>query len=56
LPGSLKEALDALESDEVVQRALGSEVLDQFLEVKRKEWIEYSMQVTPWEYTQYFNF
>ena len=56
LPGSLKEALDALESDEVVQNALGKEVLDQFLEVKRKEWNEYSMQVTPWEYTQYFNF
>ncbi len=56
LPGSLKDALDALESDEVVQNAIGKEVLDQFLEVKRKEWIEYSMQVTPWEYTQYFNF
>jgi len=56
LPGSLNEALDALESDEVVQNALGSEALDQFLEVKRKEWIEYSMQVTSWEYKQYFSF
>ncbi|RLG52089.1 MAG: type I glutamate--ammonia ligase [Thermoproteota archaeon] len=55
LPGSLKEALEELESDEVLQRALGKHVYEAFTEYKRKEWLEYSLYITPWEYARYWD-
>lgn len=53
LPGSLNEALDALQRDEVVMNALGEHVCERFVEAKRSEWDEYRMQVTPWELERY---
>jgi len=53
LPGSLDAALDCLENDPVLQEALGDPLYDRFLEAKREEWTEYSMQVTPWEMERY---
>lgn len=53
LPGTLREALDELEKDEVVQEALGSHVYEWFLEAKRAEWDEYRKQVTAWELERY---
>lgn len=55
LPGSLKEALEELESDEVLQRALGKHISEAFLEYKRREWLEYSLYITPWEYIKYWD-
>jgi glutamine synthetase len=53
LPGTLTEALDALEQDEVIQEALGPAVTEAFLRAKRAEWDEYRIQVTNWELERY---
>jgi glutamine synthetase len=53
LPGTLAEALDELEQDEVIQAALGEHVYPRFLEAKRQEWDEYRSQVTSWEIERY---
>ena len=53
LPGTLSEALDALEQDEVIGGALGPAVLEAFLRAKRAEWDEYRIQVTSWELGRY---
>ncbi|MHB8618117.1 MAG: type I glutamate--ammonia ligase [Chloroflexota bacterium] len=53
LPGSLGEALDELERDEVVRQALGDHVYDRFLEAKRAEWNDYRAQVSTWELERY---
>ena len=53
LPDNLKDAISALEADEVVLDALGDTLSERFLEVKALEWKEYRTQVTPWEQEQY---
>ena len=53
LPDNLKDAITALEADEVVLDALGDTLSERFLEVKALEWKEYRTQVTPWEQEQY---
>ena len=53
LPDSLKEAIDALEGDDIVLDALGDHLAERFIEAKRLEWREYRGQVTPWEVNQY---
>ncbi len=53
LPGSLEEALDELEKDEVIKETLGEHLLSQYLEGKRAEWDEYRTQVSQWELDKY---
>jgi glutamine synthetase len=53
LPQSLKEAVDALEADSVVKQGLGVELADEFIKLKRMEWIEYSRHVSEWETKRY---
>ncbi|HEY7068348.1 MAG TPA: type I glutamate--ammonia ligase [Chloroflexota bacterium] len=53
LPGSLAEALDELERDDVVRQALGQHVSDWFVEAKRQEWDDYRKQVSQWEVDRY---
>jgi len=53
LPGTLAEALDELEQDEVIQEALGPAITEAFLRAKRAEWDEYRIQVTNWELERY---
>jgi len=53
LPESLDEALNVLEQDEVVRKALGAHICDRFISAKRQEWDEYRQQVTPWELNKY---
>jgi glutamine synthetase len=53
LPGTLREALDELEQDQVVQDALGGHAYEWFLEAKRSEWDEYRKQVSTWEVERY---
>ena len=53
LPGTLAEALDALEEDSVIQDALGPQITDVFLRAKRAEWGEYRIQVSDWELERY---
>ena len=53
LPGDLREAVDALEKDKVVQEALTPHITEHFIEAKRKEWHEYIAQVHEWEVNRY---
>ena len=53
LPGTLQEAVGYLKADETVKSALGSHILDNFIEAKRFEWAAYRSQVTQWELDQY---
>lgn len=52
LPQSLKEALCALEEDNVVLNALGP-IQNEFLKLKWQEWNEYHRQVGAWEVGHY---
>jgi glutamine synthetase len=54
LPASLGEALEALEDDDVITAALGSELMELFRSAKTLEWEAYRRQVTPWERDTYF--
>jgi len=56
LPQNLNEALDALEADTVLTDAIGSEVMAEFIKLKRDEWIEYSRHVSDWEVKKYMEF
>ena len=56
LPQSLKEACDALEADPLFREVLGAEVVDEFLKLKRMEWVEYSRHVSDWEIERYTEF
>ena len=49
LPGSLRDALDAMERSELVAEALGEHVFENFLINKRREWADYKAYVTPFE-------
>ncbi|WP_232686671.1 type I glutamate--ammonia ligase [Halobacterium zhouii] len=53
LPGSLGEAVTALENDEVVSDALGEHVAEKFVEAKRQEFGEYKASVSEWEEERY---
>jgi glutamine synthetase len=53
LPGSLREALDELERDELVRDTLGPHVYERFMEAKRQEWEDYRLRVSPWEIERY---
>lgn len=53
LPGSLEQALDAMEESELVAEALGEHVFEFFLRNKRREWREYRNDVTPYELRNY---
>jgi glutamine synthetase len=53
LPQSLSEALDAMESSELVAEALGEHVFEWFVRNKRSEWAEYKAQVSQFELDRY---
>lgn len=53
LPGSLAEALDALNANPVIKDALGEHIINHFTEAKWIEWEMYRTQVHPWEIDQY---
>ncbi len=53
LPETLGEAIDELATSELVRRALGQHIFDRYVELKRKEWDEYRVQLTPWEMDKY---
>ncbi|HIS85565.1 MAG TPA: type I glutamate--ammonia ligase [Candidatus Faecivicinus avistercoris] len=53
LPGSLSDAVDALEADELIAGTLGDHVLKNYVAGKRKEWDAFRMAVTDWEIGKY---
>jgi glutamine synthetase len=53
LPESLGEAVEDMAQSEVVEKALGEHIFSRYVDLKREEWLDYRMQVTPWELEQY---
>ncbi len=54
LPGSLSEAVDALEKSKLVRDVLGEHVFEKFVVNKRIEWDNYRTQVTDYELDAYY--
>ena len=55
LPGSLAEAIAALEDSQLMRETLGDHIFKCFIDAKRQEWEEYRIQVTDWELNRYLN-
>ena len=53
LPGSLEEAVKAMQEDSLILDALGAHVAENYIEGKRKEWDEYRTRVSSWEREKY---
>ena len=53
LPETLGEAIEVTAESELVLRALGEHAFDRYVEIKRREWEEYRVQVTQWELDRY---
>jgi glutamine synthetase len=55
LPETLGEAIDALSESELARKALGPHIFDRYIELKRREWDEYRVQLTGWELDRYLS-
>ena len=55
IPMTLGEALDALEADDVVQKALPGDMYRVFMHYKRDEWERYCATVTDWDVKEYLD-
>jgi glutamine synthetase len=53
LPETLGEAITELSESELMRKALGPHIFDRYVELKRKEWDEYRVQLTQWELDRY---
>ncbi len=53
LPGSLSEAVEEMDQDEVVQEALGPHIYQRYRTAKLQEWDDYRLEVTQWELARY---
>ena len=53
LPETLGEAIDALSESDLARKALGPHIFDRYVELKRKEWDDYRVQLTDWEMGRY---
>ena len=53
LPETLGEAIEELAGSELVLKALGEHVFTRYIDLKRAEWEEYRVEVTPWELNRY---
>ena len=56
LPATLSEAIDHLENDTVITKALGENIIGEFIKIKRQEWNEYHKHVSDWERDRYLEF
>ncbi|HEU4448696.1 MAG TPA: glutamine synthetase family protein [Gaiellaceae bacterium] len=55
LPETLGEAIDELAGSELARKALGDHVFDTYVRLKRAEWDDYRVQLTPWELEKYLS-
>ncbi|MGD0644865.1 MAG: type I glutamate--ammonia ligase [Candidatus Bathyarchaeia archaeon] len=56
LPTTLKDSLEELKSDEVLQRTLESHIFDAFIELKTNDRNQYCLYVSPWEIMKYLDY
>jgi len=54
LPPNLRQALDFTAESEFVREILGESLVENFLDLKYREFDDYRHQVTPWELDHYF--
>src|SRR4051794_9421361 len=55
LPETLGEAIEEMSNSELVLKALGEHVFTRYVDLKRAEWENYRVQVSPWELEQYLS-
>ena len=55
LPQTLGEAVDALAASELMKRALGEHIFPRYIELKRREWDDYRVQLSQWEMDRYLS-
>jgi glutamine synthetase len=55
LPETLGEAIDELAGSELARKALGEHIFERYVELKRKEWDDYRVQLTDWEMERYLS-
>ncbi len=55
LPGSLIEAVEIAEKSEIVRKALGDHIFNNFITSKKVEWDNYRTQVHPYELEKYLS-
>ena len=55
LPGTLREAIGALQKDQVIKDALGEHVFDHFIDAKTIEFDDYRVTVHDWELQNYLS-
>ncbi len=53
LPETLGEAIEEMAQSALVERALGEHIFSRYIDLKRAEWSDYRVQVTPWEIDRY---
>jgi glutamine synthetase len=53
LPETLGEAIDEFAGSELMRKAFGDHIFDNYVKLKRKEWDEYRIQLTQWELDRY---
>jgi glutamine synthetase len=53
LPETLGEAIDELAGSELMRKALGEHIFPRYVEIKRREWDEYRVQLSQWEMDKY---
>jgi glutamine synthetase len=56
LPQNLNAAIDAFAADKVLREGVGEKLAQEFIRLKRMEWIEYSRHVSAWETDRYLEF
>jgi glutamine synthetase len=55
LPETLGEAIEITAESELVLRTFGEHIFNRYVEIKRQEWEDYRVQVTPWELERYLS-
>jgi glutamine synthetase len=55
LPETLGEAIDELAGSQLARKALGAHIFERYVELKRKEWDDYRVQLTDWEMARYLS-
>jgi glutamine synthetase len=53
LPETLGEAIEEFAGSELMRKAFGDHIFDNYVKLKRKEWDEYRIQLTQWELDRY---
>ncbi len=55
LPESMGDAIKEIEKSELMKNALGDHIFSRFIELKKKDWNDYRVQLTQWEMDNYLS-